>query len=206
VPAVLLHGDAGAVQHVLKRFRSRLPVRFELHAFPEHLELVQRIFPGTALGEYFRMRVLASEFPLPDRDPEVLRLTHGDTAELIQLYSRTGISYFDPYQLETGLYFGIRKDGQLVSVAGVHAVSEEDKVAAIGNVATHPDWRGAGLSRRCTTRLLRALVRRHVETIVLNVDASNTAALRLYRSIGFREHTRVFFGRIGPAAPPVMGR
>ncbi len=202
VPAVLLHGAPGSIERVLTAFRDRLPARFEAHAFSEHCEAVERLFPGIALREFYRMRLLASDVAtLPERDPDVLRLTHADTADLMQLYSRTGISYFDPYQIETGLYFGMRRDGALVSAAGVHVVSEEDKVAAIGNVATHPDWRGLGLSTRCTTRLLRALLRRRVSTIVLNVDAANTTAVRLYRALGFREHTRVYMGRVGAADP-----
>lgn len=207
VPAVLLHGAPDSVQRVLTAFRDRLPPRFEVHAFSEHRGAVERLFPGVVLRDFFRMRLLASDVAtLPERDPDVLRLTHADTADLMQLYSRTGISYFDPYKLETGLYFGMRRDGALVSAAGVHVVSEEDKVAAIGNVATHPDWRGLGLSTRCTTRLLRALLRRRVSTLVLNVEAANETAVRLYRSLGFREHTRLYMGRVGGADPSPFGR
>lgn len=207
VPAVLLHGSPDSVQRVLAAFRDRLPERFEAHAFAEHRDAVERLFPGVVLRKFFRMRVLASDFPdLPERDPDVLRLTHADTADLMQLYSRTGISYFDPYQLETGLYFGMRRDGALVSAAGTHVVSEEDKVAAIGNVATHPDWRGLGLSTRCTTRLLRALLRRRVSTIVLNVEAANETAVRLYRSLRFTEYARLYMGRVGGTEPSPFGR
>ena len=50
-----------------------------------------------------------------------------------------------PELLDTGLYGGIREDGELVAVAGVHVLSERHGVAAIGNVFTHPDHRRRGL-------------------------------------------------------------
>jgi len=207
VPAVHVLGDPLALTRVLRAIRDDLPPRVEIHAFPEHRDAVEGQFPGIVVREHFRMRLLASDVgEIPERDPDVMRLTHADTADLMQLYSRTGIFYFDPYQLETGLYFGMRRDGALVSAAGVHVVSEEDKVAVIGNVASHPDWRGVGLSRRCTTRLLRALLRRRVETIVLNVDAANATAIRLYRLLGFREHVRVYRGRVGGSEPSPFAR
>lgn len=198
MPVVLLHGDADGVRRVLRTFRDRLPGRFDIHAFAEHRRIVDAEFPGTPLKEFYRLRMSGDDARMTgDRPPDVVRLGHGDTADLMRLYSRTGITYFDPYQLETGLYFGRRCDGELVSAAGVHSVSEEDRVAAVGNVATHPDYRGEGHSKRCMQRLLRALVRRRVTTIVLNVEKANSAAVSLYRSLGFRELTTLHIGRVG---------
>ena len=54
--------------------------------------------------------------------------------------------------LETGKYFGIRREGILVSVAGIHVYSPEYDVAALGNITTHPDFRGQGLGRKVTAR------------------------------------------------------
>ena len=45
---------------------------------------------------------------------------------------------FDPRMLETGQYFGIWDANQLVSISGVHTYSPVFRVAAIGNVVTHP--------------------------------------------------------------------
>jgi ribosomal protein S18 acetylase RimI-like enzyme len=207
VPGVHVMGDPAAARRVLLDNRDNLPPRFDIHAFAEIEDVVKDLFPGVLLRKHLRMRLLASDVgQIPERDPDVLRLTHADTADLMQLYQRTGVSYFDPYQVETGLYFGIRQEGALVSVAGVHVVSEEDKVAVIGNVATHPDWRGQGLSTRCTTRLLRALLRRRVETLVLNVDAGNGTAVHLYRELGFADYAHLYTGRVGGSEPAPYGR
>src|SRR5262245_29460694 len=54
---------------------------------------------------------------------------------------------FTPQLFKAGCYYGIRHGSTLISVAGVHAFSPAYKVAALGNVTTHPHMRGRGLSR-----------------------------------------------------------
>src|SRR5262249_54072458 len=95
-------------------------------------------------------------------------------------------NFFVPRMLETGCYFGIRRGGALVSVAGVHVYSPEYKVAALGNIATRPAFRGQGVATAVTTRLCQELRRAGIEHIGLNVNVDNRAALACYEKIGFR--------------------
>ena len=53
-------------------------------------------------------------------------------------------TWFQPRMLETGRYVGIRRDGLLVCVAGVHVWSPTWGVAALGNVATVPALAATG--------------------------------------------------------------
>lgn len=92
--------------------------------------------------------------------------------------------FFEPYMLERGPYFGIREAGRLVSMGGVHVHSRERSVAAIGNLVTRPDRRRRGLGRAVSAALLGALSR--TEHIGLNVQRTNSAAIRCYESLGFR--------------------
>jgi predicted GNAT family acetyltransferase len=57
-------------------------------------------------------------------------------------------------------------------------------VAAIGNVATHPDARGQGLGKTAVSALCHRLLAT-VDDIALNVKADNTSAIALYRGLGF---------------------
>ena len=91
---------------------------------------------------------------------------------------------FDPRMLETGCFRGIRQDGSLVSAAGVHVYSGRYRVAALGNVATHPVYRGRGLSRAATAATCLALLET-VDDIGLNVRADNVPAVACYRHLGF---------------------
>ena len=75
--------------------------------------------------------------------------------------------------LATGRYLGIRHDGRLVCVAGVHVHSPTWGVAALGNVATLPELRGQGLARGACAALCLLLLEDGIETIALNVRADN---------------------------------
>ena len=94
-------------------------------------------------------------------------------------------TWFVPRMLETGRYVGIREAGRLVCVAGVHVCSPTWSVAALGNVATLPAFRGRGLARGACAALCRLLLDDGIETIGLNVRADNEAAIRSYTRLGF---------------------
>lgn len=86
--------------------------------------------------------------------------------------------------LETGYYYGIKRGETLVSVAGVHIYSQEYKVAALGNITTHPQCRGQGLGTLVTAKLCQALLEK-VEHIGLNVKADNKSGIACYQKLGF---------------------
>jgi predicted GNAT family acetyltransferase len=86
--------------------------------------------------------------------------------------------------LETGHFYGIRRDHTLVSVAGVHVYSPLYKVGVVGNVTTHPDYRGKGLGTAVCARLCQQLLQT-AEHIGLNVKADNVAAIASYKRLGF---------------------
>lgn len=93
--------------------------------------------------------------------------------------------WFQPRMLANGPYFGVRReDGTLVAVAGSHIWSPDYRVAALGNVATHPDARGQGLGTAVVARWCRA-VAGGAEHVALNVKADNPAAVRMYERLGF---------------------
>jgi len=76
-----------------------------------------------------------------------------------------------------------------VAAAGVHVYSASRGVAALGNIATHPDRRGRGLGRAVTARLCASLLAT-VRHIGLNVHAENAAAIACYRGLGFEAVAR----------------
>ncbi|MET7707786.1 GNAT family N-acetyltransferase [Micromonospora sp. NPDC005413] len=93
-------------------------------------------------------------------------------------------NWFDARMLDTGQYLGVREGGELVAVAGVHVFSPAYRVAALGNVTTHPRWRGRGLGAAVVAALCVRL-RASVTHVTLNVKADNAAAVRLYERVGF---------------------
>ena len=68
--------------------------------------------------------------------------------------------------------------------AGVHVYSEEYRVAALGNIVTHPDYRNRGFGRIVTAYLCKKLLEK-VDHIGLNVHRDNVSAIRCYENLGF---------------------
>ena len=102
-------------------------------------------------------------------------------------------AYFDERLLKTGLCFGIWLTDAavatdtaetLVAFAGCHVYSKQYSVAALGAIATHPDYRRQGFGVSVTSRLLGAL-QDHIDCITLNVHSNNAPALRIYERLGF---------------------
>jgi predicted GNAT family acetyltransferase len=101
---------------------------------------------------------------------------------------------FDPAQLNSGMFFGVWQAGRLVAMAGTHVVSRVMDVAAIGNVFTHPDWRGKGFARAASAAVLNDLLKHGIRTIVLNTQVHNQAAIKLYHSLGFESYCHYMEG------------
>jgi predicted GNAT family acetyltransferase len=57
----------------------------------------------------------------------------------------------------------------------------------VSGICTHPEFRGRGLARRLTSKLVRRQMRRG-ETPFLHVMSANTGAQALYEKMGFRSY------------------
>ena len=186
VPTLLaLSQDAEMLRELLGRLTPLLPRRMYAHLSLGAAEVFGETYGVRSNGVHYKM-ALMSDTSLDVFDTsEVVSLGASDLPELKALYreSYPG-NWFDPRMLETDHYYGIRRDGALVSAAGVHVYSPTYKVAALGNITTHPGWRGKGLGGAVTARLCQEL-RSTVEHIGLNVKASNTSAIKCYERLGF---------------------
>jgi predicted GNAT family acetyltransferase len=92
--------------------------------------------------------------------------------------------------LEQGTYCGIREGKEIVAVAGTHVTAFSEGVAGLGNIYTRRDRRGRGLSTQVTAAVVGQLLLTKLGTIVLNVRASNAAAIHVYERIGFRNYCK----------------
>lgn len=122
---------------------------------------------------------------------EASRLTGDDVPALRALYADGASSgespdFFFPSMVADGVFHGVYEGAELIAAAGTHVVAREEGAAAIGNVYVRRDRRGRGLGRVVTAAVLTGLA--GIETIGLNVRADNSAALRLYESLGFARH------------------
>ena len=202
LPTLLgLSEEKPVMQALLESIMHLLPPKIYAHLGLGLEEIFKERYRIRAHGEHYKM-ALADASLLSDIDcSHAIRLSPGDLDEIRRFYDKSYPgNWFDPRMLETDHYFGIRKDDELVSVAGVHVYSERYKVAALGNIATHPDYRNRGYGTAVTARLCQSLAER-VDRIGLNVKADNDIAIRCYRNLGFEivaSYGEHMIERIGP--------
>jgi ribosomal protein S18 acetylase RimI-like enzyme len=179
------------LDQILTQIRPRLPEQLWVHARDAHKPVLARHFYcERPLSHMIRMGLTRPEYrPRGQHQAQVRRLGHADTAAIIDLYKHYPDNFFEPYQLESGLYFGVDRGGDLgiAAIAGVHLVSKTYDIAAIGNVMTHPDCRKRGYASAVTRRLLEELFKL-VSLVTLNVRRDNAAATALFEKFGFVHH------------------
>ena len=195
-PVLLTVGPPEAVRALLDEIGDE--PRLYLSVRPEILPLVEERHAVEDRTAMWRMVVSPGSLTSPDQ-PGAVRLGRGDLCALETLYADgepagEGPDFFDPSMLETGVYFGVWEGDALVSAAGTHLVVPAESVAAIGNVYTRRDRRGRGRGTQVTSAVAAELVGMGLQTIVLNVAQSNTAARRLYERIGFRRYCPFYEG------------
>lgn len=199
LPVVFMTGTEPDFRELLEQVKGELPERFYFHVLEDQMDIVREIYNPASSQRMLRMGLQRSAYDarnLKKRDDIVVRrLGHRDTAAIMRLYEHYPDNFFEPYQLETGFYFGVRdEDLGLASIAGIHVVSKDHDVGVIGNFVTHPERRGMGLASACTARLLSELFET-VSLVALNVQEENEPAVRMYQNFGFQQNNVFYEGR-----------
>lgn len=136
-------------------------------------------------------------------EPEALLLGPADVPEMLELVDRTKPGPFLPRTIELGAYYGIRRDGRLIAMAGERL--RLPGWTEISAVCTDTAYRGHGLA----TRLVRHAavgIRERGDTPFLHASEANPGAVRLYESIGFVLRRRTLFSLVRvPDAPQRAG-
>lgn len=189
-PPVLLALAVEPLAHareLLRLVMPLLPRRLYAHLSGNLADVLAEEYRVNSHGTHYKMGLTKAALLGGVEASEVRRLRKSDAHDLEALYrvSYPG-NWFDARMLETGHYYGIERGGELVSVAGVHVYSPAYRVAALGNITTHPDWRGRGLAAMVTAKLCRELMST-ADHIGLNVKADNVAAITCYEGLGFEK-------------------
>lgn len=187
LPVLLALGSEGFFDEDYYRYLSpRLPDPFYAHLSPGLEKFFEKDYELVDHGEHYKMSLVTPPSSEKNTREGCFRLNPSHITELNELYDQSYPDHaFDPRMLSTGKYLGCRVGGILVSAAGVHVYSSRYRVAALGNITTHPDFRNQGYASLVTSCLCQDLVD-EVDTIGLNVKADNAAALHIYRSLGFK--------------------
>jgi ribosomal protein S18 acetylase RimI-like enzyme len=176
-------GDSSFAHLLLEQIMSHLPEKFYVHLSPGLLN----VFPEENIFEHYGLHykmVLKKVVPKED-EKNIRRLSITDLPAINELFA---VSYphnwSDSRMLETNKYYGYFNNEQLVGIAGIHVFSEEYRVAALGNITTHPAFRGRQIGYKLTSALCCDL-QKCTDLIGLNVKADNEYAIKCYEKIGF---------------------
>lgn len=197
-PILLTMGEPDAVATGLAAMP--LPRRIYMAAQCEHLPAIERVYDFSAdrVRRMVRMTVTPETFrPAQQRlHDSVLRRLGSDDLPAVEALYRHGGAYapdaFHPRQVADGIFYGVlaadsSQREELLAIAGTHLLAPNWGVAAVGNIYTHPAWRGQGLARLVTSAVTQELLARGM-LVVLNVDQGNAAAIHIYESLGYRTH------------------
>jgi ribosomal protein S18 acetylase RimI-like enzyme len=148
------------------------------------VETLYRVDPGPQMVRMWVDRATFRPFPA-----DVRRLLPVEIGELNRLYQLGFASWLPSSAIAQGVYYGVRVGGKLVAAAGTHVISPTARLAVVGNVLTHVDYRGRGYATAATGAVTAELLR-SCDAVVLNVRADNPPALQAYRRLGYEEHVR----------------
>jgi ribosomal protein S18 acetylase RimI-like enzyme len=176
-------GPAAGVRAILSIHPG--PYQTFVTAKPEHVEALGSVYGVGSARPMVRMQVTRDRF---QRVAGASVLLHGAQVRAInRLYGSEGtMTTYLSRHIDEGLYRGVVVDGRLVSVAGTHAVSAAYGIAVVGNVYTHPDYRGRGYATVATSAVTETLLERCGD-VVLSVSEDNEPALQAYQQLGYAE-------------------
>ena len=172
---ILIDSDLVPARELIRRLIPKLPDRVYSHLSPGLSDLLAGEFVMESHGPHHKMILRQPELIPAAASRHSVQLTIKDEEEILAFYraSYPG-NWFDARMLETGCYFGIRVDSQLVAVGGVHVYSPRYRVA--------PSATSASTSRRClvsSSRVTNAsLPRTAPRAPAAWLPARDTASLR----------------------------
>jgi predicted GNAT family acetyltransferase len=126
---------------------------------------------------------------------EIVPLTEDDAPEMLALATLTRPGPFARRTHQLGDFVGVKADGRLIAMAGERL--RMPGMTEVSGVCTHPEHRGrgyaAGLMRHVAGKILA-----RGEVPFLHAYASNTGAIGLYETLGYRVRREVLVTVLEP--------
>ncbi len=123
-----------------------------------------------------------------ERSHLIMPLGEEHVPQMLELTALTKPGPFFEKTILFGNYFGIFMDGRLAAMTGqrMHPVPFME----VSAVCTHPDFRGQGYAKALMLHVMKIIMDNSFIPF-LHVLTSNTGAIMLYESIGFRTRAKL---------------
>lgn len=142
------HHGVLLLQELVRSIVPLLPHCFYAHLSPGLSGVLGEHYTIESHGMHCKMALTDTSRLAGADASEVEALTEADAPELVRFFAASNPrASFEPSMLRIGHIYGIRGPEGLRSVAGVHVYSEQYRVAALANIATHPAHRRKGYAK-----------------------------------------------------------
>jgi predicted GNAT family acetyltransferase len=130
------------------------------------------------------------------RDPRVEPLGEADAQAMLDLAMLTKPGPFTLKARSLGSFWGVKRNGALIAMAGERM--KQPGYTELSGLCVHPESQGTGLGR-LLLQLVAGEIFARGDQPYLHAFASNTGAIALYESLGFRLRSRMNVAAIQPA-------
>jgi len=182
-PILFVMGHNAGLRKILNQYQ--LPNKVYLTCKESHFQLLHEYY--SRISPVFMWRMFLSKWR-DKHELECVRLGENHLPDIKKLYKIGNGTGFSPDQVFNGVFYGIYAGDELVAMAGTHLVSVVRNIAAVGNVVTHPNYRGRGYATMTTNAVISTLINMRIKDIILNVAQGNSSAVSIYSKIGFEIH------------------
>lgn len=193
-PVVLLFGKPSPTLY------TALPNHLFYMITDELLPAFQKAYETPHNIPLWRMKILPNDFrPIANPPLGLQRLTSADMPLVQALFEQDGprpeeIEAITSSQIDSGVFFGIVENKQLVAVAGSHLCAQSEGVGAVGYVYTRKQARGQGYATATTAAVTQTFFEMGINIVILNVARHNTPAIRAYQKLGYTIHAALAEG------------
>lgn len=128
------------------------------------------------------------------RDDAIEVLGEADAPAMLALATLTRPGPFRSRTRELGPFVGIKRDGQLVAMAGRRL--RVDGFTELSGVCTHPDHRGKGYAAALSRAVVGEILATG-ESAFLHAFADHDTTIAFYRGLGFQARARMIYTSLG---------
>lgn len=132
--------------------------------------------------------------PTAPLDGVIEELNQADALAMLALATLTRPGPFRSRTRELGPFVGIKRDGELVAMAGRRL--RVDGFTELSGVCTHPDHRGMGYAA-ALSRVVVGEILATGEAAFLHAFADHETTIAFYRGLGFQTRARMTYSSLG---------